>query len=186
MIVGYARTSTFEQKYGLEAQHETLTDAGCDRVFSEQASSASKRRKLDEVLDFVREDDVLVVTRIDRLARSIIHLWQIVEKLEAKNVALRILNLALDTQSATGKLMLSVLGAVAEFESAIMLERPREGIEKAKAAGVRFGRPPLKRTIVQQVRELRSKGVGATDIANQLQISRASVYRVLQSASPRF
>jgi DNA invertase Pin-like site-specific DNA recombinase len=126
---------------------------------------------------------VLVVTKLDRLARSVAHLWKIIDILQSKGVSLRIINLNLDTGSATGKLMLSMLGAVAEFEREMMLERQQEGIEKAKAAGKRFGRPPTAKQKADQVRELQQKGLGHSEIAKQLGISRASVYRALAQLS---
>jgi len=178
LIVGYARTSTIDQQHGLHSQIEELEQAGCEKFYSEQVSSVAARSKLDEAIDFVRDGDVLVVTKIDRLARSVSHLWKIIETLQSKQVSLRILNLNLDTGTATGKLMLSLLGAVAEFEREMMLERQREGIAKAKAAGKRFGRPAIARDKADQVQELRKQGLGASEIARQLGISRSSVYRV--------
>ena len=136
MIFGYARTSTVEQVAGLEAQVRDLTDAGAEKVFQEQISAVDEKRPaLAAALDFSREGDVFVVTKIDRLARSVADLLVIVEKLTAKGVALKILSMGVDTSTSVGKLMLNVLGAVAEFERAIMLERQREGIAKARAAG---------------------------------------------------
>ena len=177
MNIGYARTSTNDQKYGLEAQLDELKIAGCERMFDEQVSSVAKRQKLDEVIEFVRDGDVLVVTKLDRLARSVPHLWSIIEKLKTKNVSLRILNIALDTSTATGKLMLSLLGAVAEFEREMMLERQRDGIAKARAAGKRFGRTPTAKQKTGEIRELMSQGIGMSEIARILGISRASAYR---------
>ena len=177
MIIGYGRTSTLDQKFGLEAQLEELKSAGCTKVFNEQVSSVAKRPKLDEVIEFVRDGDVLVVTKLDRLARSVTHLWSIIEKLKSKNVSLRILNIALDTSTATGKLMLSLLSAVAQFEREMMLERQRDGIAKAKAAGKRFGRTPTARQKTGEIQELMSQGIGMSEIARMLGISRASAYR---------
>ena len=177
MIVGYARTSTFDQLFGLQAQIDELTAAGCERVFQEQVSSVGKREAFASVLQFVRDGDVLVVTKLDRLARSVSDLWAIVRKLEGKGATLRILNLSLDTATATGKLMLSTLGAVAEFERDIMLERQKDGIAKAKAAGTVFGRKPTARAMKSQIIEMKLGGVGASEIARSLRISRASVYR---------
>ena len=177
MIIGYARTSTIDQVHGLTSQIDELKQAGCDKVFSEQISSVAARQKLQEAMEFVREGDVLVVTKLDRLCRSISHLWKIIGTLQSKQVSLRIMNLNLDTETATGKLMLSLLGAVAEFEREMMLERQKEGIAKSKAAGKRFGRPATARDKADQVRELKQQGIGASEIAKQLGISRASVYR---------
>ena len=138
MLVGYGRTSTVEQEAGLEAQERDLRAAGCDKVFGERVSSVAKRAQLEAALEFVRQGDTLVVAKLDRLARSVADLLGIVARLEAKGVALRVLAIGgqpLDTGTATGKLMLTMLGAVAEFERALMLERQREGIAKAKAEG---------------------------------------------------
>ncbi|GGF33673.1 integrase [Aliidongia dinghuensis] len=153
------------------------------RLFREQVSSVDvkQRDQLAAALDFVREGDTLVVTKLDRLARSVAHLLDIVESLRAKNAALRILNLGIDTGTATGKAMLTVLGGIAEFEREIMLERQREGIAKAKAEGKYKGRKPTARAKADEVRELHAAGVGATEIAAKLGIGRASVYRLLTS-----
>lgn len=181
MLVGYARTSTFDQTAGLEAQLRLLKAEGCERIFEEQVSSVDvkARRKLDEALSFVREGDTLVVTKLDRLVRSMAHLLEIRQRLEARGTHLRIIDLNLDTTTPTGNLMLNLLGSVAEFEREVMLERQREGIAKAKAAGKYKGRKPTARMKEAEINRLRSLGVGATEIANQLGVSRASVYRVL-------
>ena len=180
MIVGYARTSTTDQKFGLEAQVDELKSAACEKVFSEQVSSVAKRYRLDEVIDFVRDGDVLVVTKLDRLARSVKHLWSIIDMLQGKGVSLRILNIALDTSTATGKLMLSLLGAVAEFEREMMLERQREGIAKAKASGKKFSRPSVVQAKVDEIARLKQQGLGASEIARRVGVSRASVCRILK------
>lgn len=181
MLVGYARTSTLDQKAGLEAQERDLTAAGCERIFVEQVSSVdvAKRERLAEALSFVREGDTLVVTKLDRLARSVAHLVGVLAELEDKGVALRILGMGIDTNTPTGKLMLTILGGVAEFEREIMLERQREGIAKAKAEGKYKGRKPTARAKAEEVLALHAKGVGAAEIARQLGIGRASVYRAL-------
>ena len=146
-------------------------------------SSVGKRAQLDAALEFLREGDVLVVYRPDRLARSVADLLGIVDKLNAKGVALRILSMggsALDTGTPTGKLMLTMLGAVAEFERTLMLERQREGIAKAKAEGRYKGRKPTARAKAGEVHRLHGQGVRPTEIAERLGIGRASVYRVLK------
>src|SRR5215207_3757899 len=107
MLVGYARTSTLEQEAGLEVQRRELTTLGCERVFAEQTSSVGPRKVLDEALEFVRSGDTFVVTKLDRLARSVPHMWEIVQLLQAKGVALRVVNLGIDTTTPTGKLMLN-------------------------------------------------------------------------------
>ena len=181
MIVGYARTSTLDQTAGLEAQEHELAEAGCEKVFVEQVSSVDvkAREKLAEALEYIREGDTLVVTKLDRLARSVAHLLEVLSGLEAKGASLRVLSMGIDTGTATGKLMLTLLGGVAEFERSIMLERQREGIAKAKAAGKYKGRKPTARAKADQVLALRAEGLGATDISRRLRIGRASVYRIL-------
>lgn len=179
MIVGYARTSTTEQQAGFEAQLRDLQAAGCERVFSEQTSAVGQRPQLDEALRFVREGDILVVTKLDRLARSMAHLADIVATLERRKVALRVLALGIDTGTPTGRLMVNLLGSIAEFERALMLERQREGIARAKSEGKYKGRAPTARAKAAEVAALRSKGLGASEIAKRLGIGRASVYRVL-------
>ena len=178
MLIGYARTSTLEQKAGLDAQMAELKAAGCEKLFQEQTSSVGKRNALATALEFVREGDTLVVTKLDRLARSVQHLLELVHQLKQKGAALRILNLNIDTSTATGKLMFTMIGAIAEFEREMMLERQREGIAKAKAEGKYKGRAPTARAKADQVRELKEQGLGATEIASRVGISRASVYRV--------
>jgi len=184
MLVGYARTSTTEQIAGLEAQHEALAATGCtDKVFSEQTSSVGPRPQLEAALDFVREGDTLVVTRLDRLARSTTDLLNIVQRLEQKGVALRILDFggtAVDTQSPSGRLMLTMFAALAQFERELMLIRQKEGIAKAKAEGRYKGRAPTARKQLPQICALRANGIGPAAIAQELNISRASVYRLLK------
>lgn len=183
MLIGYARTSTLDQVNGLDAQLEELKGLGCEKIFEEQVSSVAQRQKLQEALDFARDGDTFVVTKLDRLARSIQHLWQIVAQLDAKSVHLRILNLGIDTSTATGRLVLTVLGGIAEFERSMMLERQREGIARAKAQGKYKGRAPTARKKAAEIIELKSSGVKPSEIAKHLEISRASVYRILREKS---
>lgn len=183
-MVGYARTSTVEQEAGLAAQERDLKAAGCERLFSERVSSVARRAALEQALDFVREGDTLVVTKPDRLARSVADLLAIVGRLEAKRVSLRVLSMGgseVDTATPTGRLMLTMLGAVAEFERALMLERQREGIAKAKAEGKYRGRVPTAQRKAAEVLKLKAEGVGAVEIARRLSIGRASVYRIVNA-----
>jgi DNA invertase Pin-like site-specific DNA recombinase len=182
MHVGYARTSTFEQQAGLEAQTRELEERGCERVFSEQVSSVARRERLEECLRFVREGDVLFVTRPDRLARSTADLLRIVEDLTRRGVGLVIFSMgghAIDTRDPTGKLMLTMLAAVAELERGLMLERQREGIVRAKAEGRYRGRAPTARRKAMRMRE-KALGMRPADIAAELKLNRATVYRVLK------
>lgn len=178
MLIGYARTSTLEQIAGLEAQIEALKGLGCGRVYEEQTSSVAVREALRGAIDYAREGDTLVVTKLDRLARSVRHLGEIVEELEGKGVALRILDLGLDTSTATGKLMLNVLGAVAQFERETMLERQREGIAKAKKEGKYKGRKPTAQRLADEAKRLLAEGNTKRETARILGISERSVYRV--------
>lgn len=178
MLIGYARTSTLEQKAGLEAQRESLTAVGCERLWEEQVSSVGAREALMAAVAYSREGDTLVVTKLDRLARSVRHLGEIVEALEARKVGLRVLDLGLDTGTATGKLMLNVLGSVAQFEREMMLERQREGIAKAKTLGLYKGRKPTAEAKVAEVARLLSEGTPKRQIASLTGLSERTVYRV--------
>jgi DNA invertase Pin-like site-specific DNA recombinase len=184
-LIGYARTSTVDQQAGFEAQHRDLKAAGCRKVFSEQASAVGDRAQLDAVLDYCREGDTLVVTKLDRLARSARHLSELVDSLEGKGVTLRILNFggdAVDTRGATGRLMLNMFAAMAQFEREMMLERQREGIARAKAEGKYKGRKPTARAKAQDALRLFREGKKVAHIAKELGIGRGSVYRALESA----
>ncbi|MES0175554.1 recombinase family protein [Mesorhizobium sp. M0006] len=181
-LVGYARTSTTDQKAGLAAQQRDLSAAGCLKVFHEELSSVvTKRPQLDAALEYVREGDTFIVTKPDRLARSTLDLLQIAKGLEGKGVALRILSLDLNTSTPTGKLMLTVLGGIAAFERDLMLERQREGIAKAQAEGKYKGRAPTARRKSADVLRLRAEGLTADAVADQLGIGRASVFRILRA-----
>ena len=182
MLVGYARTSTSEQVAGLEAQQRDLAATGCTRQFTEQVSSVAQRDELAAALDFVREGDTLIVTRLDRLARSTADLLTIIDTLERKGVALRILDFggqAVDTKSPSGKLIVTMFGAVAQFERELLLQRQREGIAKAQAEGKYRGRAPTAMRQSSKVIEMRAAGAKPTAIAASLNVSRASVYRIL-------
>jgi len=137
--VGYARTSTLEQQAGLDAQIRDLKAAACEKIFHEQVSSVGKRPQLEAALDFIREGDTLLVTKLDRLARSTQHLLEVADRVKAKGADLSILNLGADTSTATGRLMFTVIGAVATFERELMLERQREGV--ARDPEGRWGAP---------------------------------------------
>lgn len=182
-LVGYARTSTIEQEAGLEAQVAELQSLGCTKVFAEHVSSVDDQRpELRAALDWCREGDTFIVTRPDRLARSVTDLLRIVDDLKARKIAIRILSLGVDTGTATGTLILQVLGAVGEFERAIMLERQRAGIAKAKAEGKYRGRAPTARTKTPEVLRLKAEGKTVAEIAQTVGISRASIYRAFAEA----
>lgn len=182
ILVGYCRTSSAEQQAGLEAQERDLKAAGVEKLFSEQVSSVAKRDRLEAAIEFCREGDTLTVTRPDRLSRGVADLLGIIERLEKKGVALRILSFGggvLDTSNATSKLILTVLAATAAWERAVMLERQLEGIAKAKAEGKYKGRAPTARRQAETVRALHAEGAKVAEIVRQVGISRASVYRCL-------
>ncbi len=179
-IIGYARTSTTEQIAGFEAQLDALSREGCTKVFQEQVSSVGDRPQLRACLDYLRDGDTLIVTKLDRLARNTQHLLEMVETLTAKGVTLRILNLNIDTSTATGKLMLTMLGGIAEFEREMMLERQREGIAKAKAEGKYKGRKPTAMSQAEDIQKLASEGLTRTAIARRLRVSERSVYRAMK------
>lgn len=179
MNIGYARTSTVEQVAGFDAQIAELKKIECEKIFKEQVSSIGKRGELEAALDFVRDGDVFVVTKLDRLARSVAHFCEIVDLLGKKNVSLKILNINLDTATPTGKLMLNLLVSVAQFERELMLERQKIGVQAAKAAGKYKGRKPTAQAKKVNVLQLAQNGLKRQEIANQLNIGVASVYRIL-------
>lgn len=182
MIVGYARVSSSSQS--LEVQHEQLDAAGCEKVFAEKRSGRTTegRDALVDAIDFVREGDVLAVTRFDRLARSVVDLHRLIERLTAKGCGFRVLQQSgVDTTTSTGKLTLSILGAVAEFEADIRRDRQRDGIERAKANGVYRGRKASIDTA--RIEALMAAGMAPAAIAREMGIGRASVYRHMTKAA---
>lgn len=183
MLVGYARTSTVVQDAGLEAQQRELEAYGVDEVYHEQVSSVGDRAQLEAAVRSLREGDKLVVTKLDRLARSVRHLGDLLETLESKGAGLVILSMGgqqIDTSTATGKLMLNVMSSVAQFEREMMLERQREGVAKAKADGKYKGRKPTAMAKAQSVKALVASGMSKQQVAEQLGIGVASVYRALK------
>lgn len=183
-LVGYARTSTTDQKAGLEAQLRDLRAAGCEKLFYEELSAlATTRPQLDAMLNYVREGDTLIVTKPDRLARSTADLLAIANRLQGDGVTLRILSMNVDTATPTGKLMLTILGGIAAFERDLMLERQREGIAKARSEGKYKGRAPTARAKAAEVKRLKAEGMTADAIAERLDIGRASVFRILKDTA---
>src|SRR5215216_3423881 len=177
-VIGYARVSTTEQN--LDIQEAALKAAGCEVIRAEKRSGTTTtgRAEVQTVLDFLRPGDALMVTRIDRLARSIGDLQDIVRAVKAKGATLKATEQPIDTGTAAGKCFLDMLGVFAEFETNLRKERQMEGIAKAKAAGVYKGRPPSVDSA--RVAALKAEGWGASQIARKLNISRASVYRALE------
>ena len=179
MLIGYARTSTVDQNYSLEDQLEKLEAAGCDPdyIHSEQVSAVeASRPKFEEAVRQLRKGDVLVVCKLDRLARSVKDLNDITQTIEAKGAGVKILDMNLDTTTATGRMMMNVIGSVAQFERELMLERQRIGIQKAKGEGKYKGRPPQK-DVHSEIKRMHSEGMKPSKIAEALGIGVATVYR---------
>lgn len=177
MKIGYARTSTTNQN--IKPQLELLDKAGCGTIFEEQISGkeSDNRERLQSLLEFIRDGDVVVVTKLDRLARSTKDLLSIAAQITAKNAELEILNINLDTSTPTGKLMLTMLGAIAQFERELMIERQYDGIQLAKQEGKYKGRKPVDAGKLDQVRELvESQGVSIAKACKQIGIARATYY----------
>jgi DNA invertase Pin-like site-specific DNA recombinase len=177
--VGYGRVSSVGQS--LDVQQFKLDDYGCEKIFLDKHSgTTADRPKLKEVRSYVRQGDSLVITKLDRLARSTYHLTQIAEELKQKEVDLIVLDQNIDTSTPTGKLLFNVLASIAEFETEIRRERQMEGIAKAKEKGVRFGRKPkLQDPEIMQMRIEREKGVKISELMDKYSISKASVYRLM-------
>jgi len=177
-LIGYARVSSVGQS--LDIQLEKL--AFCDKVFQEKKSGTSnKRPRLRECLEYIREGDTLVITRLDRLARSTLHLCQIAAELQEKQVNLKVLDQNINTSDATGRLLFNMLSAIAQFETEIRSERQMDGIQKAKEHGVKFGRQ--KKLTAQQVDEMRQRrkqGVLIKTLMKDYDISKATVYFYLK------
>ena len=180
MKVGYARVSSSGQS--LDVQLDTLKNSGCEKIFQEKVSGTSTqgRDKLRECLDFVREGDEVVFTRVDRVARSVLDLQLIVKELTDKKVTITSTEQPISTKDATSKCFLDMLGVFAELETNLRKERQMEGIARAKTKGVYKGR---KSNInVEKIKSLKDEGMGATAIARELGIHRDSVYRLLKTA----
>jgi DNA invertase Pin-like site-specific DNA recombinase len=178
-VIGYARVSTTDQD--LSIQEAALRAAGCDVIRAEKRSGTTTqgRDELRIILDFLHVGDVLMVTRIDRLARSIADLQDIVRQVRVRGASLKATEQPIDTGTAAGKCFFDMLGVFAEFETNLRKERQLEGIAKAKANGVYKGRPAS--IDAARVREMKTQGLGPTAIAKALGIGRASVYRVLDA-----
>jgi len=179
-IIGYARASTEDQK--LDAQIVQLKEAKCERIYQEKVSGAKvDRPELVAMLDYVREGDTVVVTKLDRIARSTKHLLEITDLLKKKKVVFKVLNINFDTSTPTGKLMQTMLAAVAEFEREMMLERQAEGIRIAKAKGKFKGRKPTARAKSDEVFRLLGDGLTKMAVAEKVGIGVASVYRIAKA-----
>lgn len=178
-LVGYARVSSVGQS--LDVQIDKLRH--CKKIFQEKKSGTSqKRSQLEACLEYVREEDVLVVTRLDRLARSTLHLCQIADELKRKGVELQVLDQNINTGDATGRLLFNMLGAIAQFETEIRAERQMDGIAKAKQKGVLFGaKKKLTEEQIAELKERRGTGVIIKTLMQDYRLSKASVYRYLET-----
>ena len=178
MKVGYARVSSSGQS--LDVQVDTLKNSGCEKIFQEKVSGTSTqgRDKLRECLDFVREGDEVVFTRVDRVARSVLDLQLIVKELTDKKVTITSTEQPISTKDATSKCFLDMLGVFAELETNLRKERQMEGIKLAKEKGVYKG--GKSRIDVERIKTLKKEGLGASAIAKQMGIHRDSVYRLLK------
>ncbi|TCV92120.1 DNA invertase Pin-like site-specific DNA recombinase [Luteibacter rhizovicinus] len=178
-VVGYGRVSS--QGQSLAVQDEKLTAFGCTRIYSEKKSGRQQdnRPQFQACLEFLREGDMLVITRLDRMARSVLDLAKIADVLKRKGVTLKVLDQSIDTSTSEGKLMFSLLGAFAEFECDIRAERQSDGIAKAKAVGVKFGRK--KALSVEQIGRIKilrdEEGMSVPDIAKRFGVGVATIYR---------
>jgi DNA invertase Pin-like site-specific DNA recombinase len=182
MLIGYARTSTVDQQAGFDAQLVELKAYGCERMYQEQVSAVATRTQLEAAIDMLRAGDKLVVTKLDRLARSVSHMGDLLEQIEAKGAGLVILSMGnerVDTSTATGKLVLNMMVSVAQFEREMMKERQVEGIKRAKAEGKYKGRVPTAMRQSDKVKALVEAGVGRPQVMEQLGMSKASYYRCL-------
>ena len=184
MLIGYARTSTVDQQAGFDAQLVELKEYGCERTYQEQVSAVATRKQLDSALDMLRTGDKLVVTKLDRLARSVMHMGDILQQIEAKGAGLVILSFGserVDTSTATGKLILNMMVSVSQFEREMMKERQVEGIKRAQAEGKYKGRVPKAMQQADKVKALTESGVGRVQVMEQLGMSKASYYRCLKA-----
>ena len=186
-IIGYARVSSIGQK--LDVQLEKLQTQGCEKIYREKesASNTTKRPQLMACLDYVREGDSLVITKLDRLARSTLDLCNIAKRLEDKGVTLQVIDQNIDTSSSTGRLMFNMLATIAQFETEIRAERQMDGIKKAKANGIVFGR--VKTLTTEQVTELKSKrqsGILIKDLMAEYKLSKKSIYNYLDLSNLQF
>ncbi len=186
MNVGYARVSTSSQN--LENQIDQLKSSGCEKIFSEKRSgkNESDREQFNIMMDFVREGDVLYITKLDRLARSVIDLHNIAKFLESKDVNLRVLHQNIDTISPAGRLLFTMLGAIAEFERDLINERVREGIEAAKKKGVQFGRKAILSTKEKNIiYKQREKGKSVAFLSKIFHVARNTIYRAIKDVAKK-
>ena len=177
MIIGYARQSTTHQKFGLQHQLDLLTKEDCGKIYQEEVSSVGVRPEFESAIEYARDGDTFIVSSLSRFARSITDLWKNINRLQEKGVAVKILDMNLDTSTPTGRLLLSLVGSIHQWERETLLERQRWGIEKAKLQGKFKGRVPTARRKTDEIKRLHQEGLKPSEIATQLDIGVASVYR---------
>ena len=182
-VVGYARVSSVGQS--LEVQQEKLISYGVDKLFAENLSGTTAALpELKSCLEYVREGDVLVITKLDRLARSTLHLHKIVNDLNDRGVGFKVLDQSIDTTTKEGRLLFSILASLAEFETELRAERTNEGRIAAMERGVKFGaKPKLTENQIVEMKQKRSQGVLIKDLMSEYKLSKASVYRLMSEAA---
>lgn len=183
MLIGYARTSTATQSH--DAQVDALKDAGCERIFVETASGAkADRRILAEALEFLRPSDVLVVLKLDRVARSLSHLIEIMERLKDRDIGFRSLTEEINTTTPGGKLLFHLMASISEFERDLIRERTMHGLKAARAKGRVGGRPrQMTEAKIAAARKLLEDGTPVRDVADMLSVSVPTVYRWLPGSA---
>lgn len=179
--VGYARVSSTGQS--LEVQLEKLNQVSCDRIYQEKRSGrTADRPEFQSCMNYLREGDTLIITRLDRLARSVVHLAQLAKRFQSEGIDLLVVDQNIDTSTSTGRLMFNMLAAIAEFENDLRTERQAEGIAKAKENGVKFGRPPkLTDTRKQEIYSRRLAGATIGQLAKEFSLGEASIYRAINA-----
>ena len=181
--VGYARVSSTGQS--LEIQLEKLTQAKCDRIYKEKRSGrTADRPEFQSCMNYLREGDTLIITRLDRLARSVVHLAQLAKRFEKEKINLIVIDQNIDTSTSTGRLMFNMLASIAEFENDLRTERQAEGIAKAKENGVKFGRPTkLKEQLCKAIHVRRTEGATIGQLAKEFKLGEATIYRALKTVA---
>ena len=178
MKIGYCRTSTTHQKYSLEYQSEVLRNAGCERIFSEEISAlAVKRPEFENAIEFAREGDVFCVSSLSRFGRSLKNILDVVQILKDKGVSFEVLDMSVETSTPTGELVFNMIASIYQFERDIMLERQKIGLEKSRKEGRIGGRPKTAESKSAEIVRLHKEGKKPSEIARELDIGVASVYR---------
>ncbi len=180
--IGYARVSSTGQS--LDVQLEKLNHVGCQRIYQEKRSGrTSNRPEFQSCMNYLREGDTLVITRLDRLARSVVHLAQLAKRFEHEKINLIVIDQNINTRTSTGRLMFNMLASIAEFENDLRTERQAEGIAKAKENGVKFGRPAkLNEQICHAIHTRRTEGATIGQLAKEFELGEATIYRALKMA----